>query len=179
MTEISEVALNSTDPFDKHTPTRATIQKTRWSTRNMVSAWMGWGFTNLILICLVLKTPTLMESRSVATAAIVFVVSTGIVLLLVACIRKRSYFKLQDGCLTFRNHWFGNSVCQIDLAEVGAILVQQGMLQRRLGVGQVQLVARDGEKETAKKWVLPGIARVELVAEILERARRTEIEKYG
>ncbi|MCS6852230.1 MAG: PH domain-containing protein [Gemmataceae bacterium] len=75
----------------------------------------------------------------------------------------------------FRKHGYSNPAhSAILLTDIESVTVEQPWWQRRLGIGRLRIVLKDGER---KSVVLPGVKRPHQVAELIRQAAAEAVER--
>jgi membrane protein YdbS with pleckstrin-like domain len=148
-----------------------------YSFKSMLGAFLGAALVTALMLIAVNKIQALHDNRTVWTtmAALISMIWTG--LFLVAVYRKLARrYEITTQRLIHRSGIFLRQVDRIEMIDIDDVTYRQGPIQALMNVGTIQLLSSD---TSHPKLMMPGISRVDKVANMIDDARRMERRKRG
>ena len=146
----------------------------RFSKLAMIGAWLAGGVFTLGLIVVGLVVGFTPVAWTIAGGAILLVWA-GLVLRLLYLQLSLHYYLTNQRFIHERGLLW-REVDRIETIDIDDVSVQQGPVERMLGIGSVQLRSSDS---TTPRFLIQGIENVREVASLIDDARRAERRRRG
>ncbi len=148
-----------------------------FSAKSMLSAVLGSALITGMLVIAVVRIQTLNENRLVwwTLAAIIGAIWLG--LICIVLYRKLAqHYEMTNQRLKHRRGLLIRQIDRIELIDIDDVSYRQGPIESLMGVGTIKLLSSDTSHPTL---VMPGIANVSEVANLIDDSRRDERLKHG